>query len=262
MSIFEDFALPFDANKIHWRVGATNAKKLKCKPWEATSGIALAYLNARDVMERLDDVVGGANWQDRYPYAGCCELSVRIDGEWITKSDASDVSDVEGIKGQASGAFKRAAVKFSIGRYLYDLPNTWCDLSNGQLKTKPKLPSWAVPVKYEPEQKEAFDRLIQTEESLELFLMLQRLPVPVQTALHNSFPKGEITKNKKEARRIEQAGAKLFQEYTAGIRLAIKENDAGMLKELGDELGNIGKQHVFSLLTDEEQAVAKELSSE
>jgi hypothetical protein len=37
-------------------------------------------------------------------------------------------SDVEAEKGAISDAFKRAAVKWGIGRYLYDLDSPWVDL--------------------------------------------------------------------------------------------------------------------------------------
>lgn len=101
-------------------------------------------------MERLDFVIGATNWQDRYPYSGCCEiglcLAVREQFQWVWKSDGADQTNVEGVKGQFSDAFKRAAVKWGVGRYLYDLPNTWIDLVNGKkFKTEPKLPTWATP---------------------------------------------------------------------------------------------------------------------
>ena len=180
--------------------------------------------------------------QDKYPYPGCCELSVRINGEWITKSDSAGETDVEGIKGQSSDAFKRAAVKFRIGRYLYDLDSVWVDLVNGNIKRDsnrkpivPKLPAWAIPLKYTAEQKVEFDRYLQTDNGLDLFIMLSNLPVGIQTALHNSFPKGEITKNKKLARALEAKGAADFKEYVVSIKLAIKEDDEMSLKQLGDE---------------------------
>lgn len=114
---------PFPPNEIEWRVGSTNADKSK--------GLALAYLTARHIMDRLDETVGGTNWQDRYEFHGArtvCYLSVRLDGEWITKADGAGDSDVEAEKGAISDALKRAAVKFGIGRYLYDLGNTWVEL--------------------------------------------------------------------------------------------------------------------------------------
>jgi len=115
-------AVPFEPNKISWRIGARTKDK--------SNGIALAYLDARDVMQRLDTVVGPENWQCRYPFSGCCEISILINNQWVTKSNCAGETDVEAEKGQASDAFKRAAVLWGIGRYLYDLPNTWVPLVN------------------------------------------------------------------------------------------------------------------------------------
>ena len=39
----------------------------------------------------------------------------------------------EGEKGAISDAFKRAAVKFGVGRYLYEIKSGWIDLVNGQI---------------------------------------------------------------------------------------------------------------------------------
>jgi len=85
----------------------------------------VAYVDARQVMDLLDEVVGPQNWQDHYrEVAGkvYCDLSLNISGEWITKSDCGTESNFEREKGQASDAFKRAAVKWGIGRFLYQLP--------------------------------------------------------------------------------------------------------------------------------------------
>ncbi len=132
---------PFPKEVVHWRVGAANQDKSK--------GIALAYVDARDVMKRLDDVVGPENWQNRYPYAGCCEIGIRISSDyddWIWKSDGAGETNVEGEKGQYSDAFKRAAVRWGIGRYLYYLDAPWVDLDERRrIKNPPALPKWALP---------------------------------------------------------------------------------------------------------------------
>lgn len=144
MSVTDLLKEPFDPKVVHWRVGATNAKSLGCKPWEATSGIALAYVDARDVMKRLDEACGDG-WQARAPYKGYCEVGLKIDGEWLWRGNGAGETDVEGEKGQYSDAFKRAAVLWGVGRYLYYLPNKWVDLDNGKIKTPPTLPDWAKP---------------------------------------------------------------------------------------------------------------------
>lgn len=127
-------ALPFPDAAISWRVGSTNVNKQTGKPPEGESarGQALAYIDARDVQNRLDTVCGVANWSDKYIETEkgriICTLSIRIDGEWISKSDGAGDSDVESEKGAISDALKRAAVKWGIGRYLYDMESPWVDL--------------------------------------------------------------------------------------------------------------------------------------
>lgn len=95
---------------------------------DGKKALALAYIDARDVMDRLDEVCGPANWQDRYEFHGTrtvCYLSIRVDNEWITKADGAGDSDVEAEKGAISDALKRAAVKWGIGRYLYAIESPW-----------------------------------------------------------------------------------------------------------------------------------------
>jgi hypothetical protein len=78
-------------------------------------------------MNRLDEVLGPANWWDEYlpqEHSVICRLTIRLpDGTTLTKSDAggyagmSDSGDDD--KSGFSDAFKHAAVKFGVGRYLY-----------------------------------------------------------------------------------------------------------------------------------------------
>lgn len=136
---------PFDERFVKWRVGATNKDK--------TKGIALAYLDAREVTKRLDDVCGVGGWQDRLielKDGFICELSIQMPGGvWVTKSDASDYTDVEAVKGGASSALKRAAAVWGVGRYLYYLPNVWVPIKSAGksyvLAETPTLPDWAKP---------------------------------------------------------------------------------------------------------------------
>lgn len=138
MNITDKLKEPFHPNVIHWRVGATNKDK--------TSGLALAFVNARDVMKRFDDVCGDL-WQVEYPFAGCCRIGIKIDSEWIWRSNGAGETQVEGEKGIYSDAFKRAAVLWGPGRYLYYLPQVWCPLDGYKKIIKPpKLPDWAIPI--------------------------------------------------------------------------------------------------------------------
>lgn len=122
MTIFEQLRAEFPRNAISWRAQSLNK--------EGTAAMALAYIDARDVMNRLDDVLGPDGWQCRYPHANgktVCEIGIRVGEEWIWKADGAGDSDIEAEKGALSDAFKRAAVRWGIGRYLYDLDSPWVD---------------------------------------------------------------------------------------------------------------------------------------
>ena len=96
---------------------------IKTRPGKGKSG-ALRYVDARYVMERLDDAVGPFGWTDQYRETEggtVCTISITLDGEvWVPKSDVGTPSNIEGVKGRFSDAFKRAAVKWGIGRDLYE----------------------------------------------------------------------------------------------------------------------------------------------
>jgi len=144
-AIFAALAAPFPSTDIEWRAGSTNKAK--------TSALALAYITSRAVMNRLDEVVGPENWRDEYrsgPQGGVvCQLSLRLNGEWLAKEDGADNTDFEAVKGGLSDALKRAAVKWGIGRYLYQLPAKWvtCEQRGRSvvLTQTPALPEWALP---------------------------------------------------------------------------------------------------------------------
>lgn len=144
MSITDQLKQPFNPAVLHWRVGATTQAKDK--------GIALAYIDARDVMKRFDEVCGDL-WQVEYPFDGCCRIGVKIDDEWIWRSNGAGETQVEGDKGKFSDAFKRAAVLWGVGRYLYYLDNTWVPIKQKgrsyELAQMPQLPAWALPKKDE-----------------------------------------------------------------------------------------------------------------
>lgn len=134
---------PFEPRFVKCRVGATSKDKRK--------GIALFYIDSREVQKRLDDICGIDGWQSKfYPTdkGVICELSIRMpDGTWITKSDGGVYTEkVTPFKGGCSDAFKRAAVQFGVGRYLYYIPNQWYPLNEYKtFETEPQLPKWALP---------------------------------------------------------------------------------------------------------------------
>jgi hypothetical protein len=110
--IFAALAAPFATHEVKVRQQA---------------GRQLHYITARTAMNRLDSVLGPENWWDDYipsEHSVLCRLTIRLpDGSILTKADAggyagmSDQGDDD--KSGYSDAFKRAAVKFGVARYLY-----------------------------------------------------------------------------------------------------------------------------------------------
>lgn len=114
----------FPKNEVKWRLQQSGVGK------NGFWAQAIAYIDARAVMDRLDEQVGVNNWSDRYiKHDDCveCTISLFIDGKWIDKSDVGEFTNIEKNKGGYSDAFKRAAVKWGIGRYLYEIPTTFVD---------------------------------------------------------------------------------------------------------------------------------------
>ena len=131
---------PFPIGAVSFRKGPGGGKEL-------------AYITARDVMQRLDEVFGIDGWSDEYSYVGnrmICRLACRMDGVWLLKSDGADDTQIEGAKGGISDALKRAAVKFGVFRYAYH-PGAF----NGRTPA-----SWATP--------EGYDKLMDDRESGEV----------------------------------------------------------------------------------------------
>ena len=94
-----------------WRVQSFS----KFKP-EAT---CVAYIDSRDVQDILD---ANCLWSDRYYEQGgllFCEITIYADGREYKRADTGSETKVEKDKGHSSDAFKRAAVKFGVGRFLY-----------------------------------------------------------------------------------------------------------------------------------------------
>lgn len=125
--IFKKLKEPFQVNEIEWRVqqsGESNGK-VWC--------MVLAYIDARAIDNRLDDVLGCENWYNSLRKIGEDDyieaLTIVIDGKEITKEDGASKTGIEGHKGAISGSHKRVASKFGIGRYLYDLDTVFAEVS-------------------------------------------------------------------------------------------------------------------------------------
>lgn len=143
-NISAGFLAPFAKEEVKQRTGK--------------SGQPFDYVTARTVMNRFDDIVGWDNWWDEYREIAdgvLCRITVRLpDGHLISKEDAGGYPDSHGLseedteKAGYSDAFKRAAVKFGVGRYLYQdgVPSFYWDCGNDMnVERYPDLSATAVP---------------------------------------------------------------------------------------------------------------------
>jgi hypothetical protein len=176
---------PFDEEDIKWRVQASGIKK-DGMPWVRV----IPYVTGRAIQQRLDDIFGVFGWENIFQETtGTTKLDksgktvnvgkgylcgIRIknpsSGEWVTKWDGSEYTNIEGLKGALSGAMKRTGVMLNIGRYLYRFDEEYAlcrpvnnrfSLSPGGIYLKAKdnykkleidtewfkpcLPEWALP---------------------------------------------------------------------------------------------------------------------
>lgn len=140
-------AEPFPPEDLGWKPQSVKGNR----------ALAVAYIDARMVEDRLDDVFGVGGWSDEYTPMGdgnvMCRLSVKIDGAWIVKTDVGGESEQpdggDRLKAAFSDALKRAGVKLGIGRYLYELPKQWCDFDPAKkcFTQTPQLPAKFLPKK-------------------------------------------------------------------------------------------------------------------
>jgi hypothetical protein len=144
-SIAERLAAPFPASEVRWKPQTVSGNR----------ALAIGYIDARAVIDRLDEVLGIDGWTDAYEVlpdgSVVCTLKARIGETWVSKVDVGGPSEQpdEGDRRKAafSDALKRAAVKLGIGRYLYRLPRQWVDwdAQKRQFVKAPTIPAWALP---------------------------------------------------------------------------------------------------------------------
>ena len=125
-NIINKLGTPFPFEAVGAKIQVTNSEK--------TKGMAVFYLDSRSIQKRLDEIVGAFNWSNHYSSwqnnSQICGISIYNEErqEWITKHDGAENSDVQAIKGGLTDAFKRAAVLWGIGRYLYQMEGVWVEI--------------------------------------------------------------------------------------------------------------------------------------
>lgn len=153
--IIVELGEPFAPNEVKWKPQVVQGER----------ALAIAYVDARVIQDRLDEVLGPENWQDEYESLPdgtvVCRLKVRIGGEWLVKVDVGGQSEQpdggDRVKSAFSDSLKRAAVKWGVGRYLYRLGHQWCgyDPKKRVFTQPPQLPTWALPRTPQQRQRDA-----------------------------------------------------------------------------------------------------------
>ena len=151
----------FLPDDVEWKIQAANQEK--------TKALAAPFIDSRAVQNRLDEAVGAGNWYCRYKAWHTVERQDRQNRErracssqlcgiylydaerdrWIGKWDGAENTDIEPVKGGLSDAFKRAAVLWGIGRYLYGLENVWVSIDPKRPQEIPKEERKKLAQRYE-----------------------------------------------------------------------------------------------------------------
>lgn len=143
-------------------------KEVELKPCQVAKDLKwvqlLCYKTARADQAVLDETFG-LNWKSDYKEIGgvlYCTISVynKEIGEWVSRTDAGDTgNDICVEKSQASSAFKRAATQFGIGRFLYNSPTIFINLTDSDCKNG-KLTQKFYISEMEIDDKDEFTKLI------------------------------------------------------------------------------------------------------
>lgn len=125
------------------------AEEIEVKIKQATEkgAVALVYKTSRVDMDILDETVGAENWADDYKEIHgnlYCGIGIRssANAPFVWKWDCGIESREDAgneKKGEASDAFKRAGVKWGIGRELYTAPFIFLDVPTQKEGNKYRL---------------------------------------------------------------------------------------------------------------------------
>ena len=156
-ALFTQLAEPFDAAEIKWRVTHTSQ--------DGSRGAVIAFADPRAYTDRLNQLFTPSGWTRNYDVTTVsavsrqkrdkiiqtgkvlvtCTLTIAKLGthsgsgeQWADEQNAMTAAEAQ--------AFKRSASCFGLGRYLYNLPETWVSLDDhGKPIKLPTLPAWALP---------------------------------------------------------------------------------------------------------------------
>jgi hypothetical protein len=102
-ALTEALAAPFDPREVRFKPAVVSGNR----------AMALAYVDARVIQDRLDEVLGVTGWQDEYEClpegSVVCRLRLRLGEEWITKMDVGGQSEQPDEGDRRKAAFSDGA---------------------------------------------------------------------------------------------------------------------------------------------------------
>lgn len=139
-NILNQLAVPFYSAAVEWKPQVISADK--------TRALAAAYVDMREYEDRLDQVF--PDWSSSVQFLlsekkVAAVVSLTIDGVTRVNVGESPLDDPNAFTTAYAQGFKRACSDFGLGRYLYRLPQVWCDYDEKRraIIGAPELPGWA-----------------------------------------------------------------------------------------------------------------------
>lgn len=148
---------PFDPSEIKWRVTHTTQ--------DGRRGAVIPFADPRAYTDRLNHIFTPAGWTRTYEVSAVSSVSrlkrdkliqtgkvlvtctLTIEGLGSHTGSGEDWADSDNAMTSAEAqSFKRAAVCFGLGRYLYNFAEMWVPLNEHRQPLQiPSLPKWALP---------------------------------------------------------------------------------------------------------------------
>jgi len=138
--VFRLLSVPFYSHLVEWKIQALSPDKKRA--------LVAAYVDLREYENRLDQVF--PQWSSSVQFivtekkvAAVVSLTIAR----ITRVNVGEASleDDNAFTSAYAQGFKRACSDFGLGRYLYRLPQVWCDYDDRRrtIVGIPELPDWA-----------------------------------------------------------------------------------------------------------------------
>lgn len=138
--ILNKLSVPFYSHLVEWKPQAVSADKQRA--------LAAAYVDMREYEDRLDQVF--PQWASSVQYLVtdakvAAIVSLTVEGVTRVNVGEAPLDDPNAFTSAYAQGFKRACSDFGLGRYLYRLPQAWCDYDEKRraIIGAPELPNWA-----------------------------------------------------------------------------------------------------------------------